>query len=95
MGEEVKNKRRGQITIFIIVGILIVALGVLIYLFYPQISSTLFGGGAKSPSETIQGCLEPTLKEQTDLISAQGGSLSHTHYFYYRGDRIQYLCYTN
>jgi len=31
--------KRGQVTIFIIIAIIIIVLGVLIYLFYPQIQS--------------------------------------------------------
>ena len=49
---EKRNKminKRGQITLFIILGIVVVAAAVLIFLFWPKISSTI-GFGAENPS---------------------------------------------
>ena len=88
------NKKRGQTTIFIIIGIAIVAIGVLIYAFYPQIESTL-GLKEQNPSEFIDSCLKDDLTRNVDLLSLQGGSVRPEHYILYNGDKIDYLCYTN
>lgn len=88
-----KNKR-GQITIFIILAIVIVVFGVLIYMYYPQIKSTL-GFGPKNPQSFIQACLEEKIKESVETLSLQGGSLSPEHFILYNNAKIEYLCYTN
>jgi len=87
------KKRRGQVTIFIIVAIVIVVLGILIYMFYPQIKSSL-GGGEENPSIFIQTCLEESIQEKANLIELQGGSFEPEFFYQYLGDKIEYLCYT-
>lgn len=88
-----EKNRKGQITIFIIIAIVIVAVGVLIYLFYPQISTTL-GGQEQDPNSFIQSCIEDEIKSNVDLVSSQGGSLDPKPYILYQDEKIQYLCYT-
>jgi hypothetical protein len=88
-------EKRGQVTIFIIVAIVIVALAVLIFLFYPKIQSTLGFGSEKSPSQFMQECIEDEVQEAVDKLSSQGGSLNPEHYFVYLNEQVEYLCYTN
>jgi len=85
--------KRGQVTIFIIVGIIIVAFAILIYIFYPKITSTL-GFEAKNPSQYIQNCLEDSIRQSVKTISLQGGSVNPQHYFLYVGNKTEYLCYS-
>ena len=87
-------EKRGQVTIFIIIGILIVLAGVLIYLFYPQIQS-FTSGSEQTPSSVLESCLEEDVKNSIELISSQGGSANPEHYMLYNNEKIQYLCYTN
>lgn len=86
--------KRGQITIFIILAVLIVAITALIYLFYPQIKSA-FGSDVKNPSAFIEECIRDDLQSAVDLIKSQGGSLDPQHSFLYKDNKIEYLCYTN
>jgi len=86
-------KKSGQVTIFIILGVIIVAIAVLIFLFYPQIKSTL-GFGEQSPSGYMQNCIEDSLTESIQKVSVQGGSLEPQHYFLYKDQKLEYLCYT-
>lgn len=86
-------KKRGQITIFIILAIIIVMLGILIYLFYPQISSTL-GFGEVNPPVFMQDCVEDDIKKALETLSPQGGSLEPEHYIMYQDEKIEYLCYS-
>jgi uncharacterized protein YpmB len=46
------NGKRGQVTLFIIIGIIIVVMGVLIFLFYPQIKSSI-SSNAQTPEAFI------------------------------------------
>jgi hypothetical protein len=86
--------KKAQVTIFIIVALVIVVLGVLIYVFYPQIKST-FGGSFKNPQAFMQECLTDDVKNSVDILSLQGGSLNPEHYILYDNSKIEYLCYTN
>ncbi len=85
--------KRGQITIFVIIVLLIVGFAVLIYVFYPKISVAL-GFGAQSPQGYLETCINDDFKEKVSVISSQGGSLNPENYFLYEGDKIEYLCYT-
>ena len=90
---EIERNKKGQLTIFIIVGLIIVALAFLIYMFFPKI---IPGGGfeEKNPSAFMQSCLENKIQEAIDTLSQQGGSIEPEHYFMYEGERLEYLCYT-
>jgi len=89
-----KSDKKGQITIFIILAIMIVALGIVIYMFYPQIKSSL-GFAEQNPSAFMQSCLQDKIKETVDKITPQGGSLNPEFYYLYQDVKIRYLCYTN
>lgn len=89
-----QKDRKGQITLFIIIAIVIVALGILIYLFYPKISAIFGGGQEQDPNAFIQNCMEDEIKSKVENLSAQGGSLNPEFYILYEDDKIQYLCYT-
>ena len=85
--------RRGQVTIFIILAIIIVAAGFLIYSFYPQIK-TSFGGGEQNPESYIQTCIEQDIKEAVDKVSIQGGSINPLNNILYGDTKVEFLCYT-
>ncbi len=87
-------EKRGQVTIFIILAILIIAIGVLLYLFYPRISS-IFGKESNNPSAFLQNCLEDKIEDTIVNVSLSGGSVNPEHYYLYQDNPIEYLCYTN
>lgn len=87
-----KNKK-GQLTLFVILALVVVGLGVAIYMFFPQLQTTL-GIGARTPTEFIQLCLEDEIENNIKELSIHGGNLNPEHYFLYNGDKIEYLCYT-
>jgi len=91
--KRVMKNKKGQVTIFIIIGIIIVASSILIYQFYPDIKST-FGIDESTPQSYIQSCVEDKLSETVNLISTQGGSITPELYSRYKGVNIEYLCYT-
>lgn len=91
--------KRAQVTIFIILGVIIVAIGALIYFLYPQIKSTFIK--SNDPQSFIQTCLEDSVNQAIANISMQGGSINPQNYYsYYNPDmlqvyKVEYLCYTN
>jgi hypothetical protein len=88
-----KKGKKGQVTIFIIIGIIIVAVALLIYSFYPKIRTTL-GIEESTPQSYIQFCVEDKLRETVDILSKQGGSMNPELYIL-DGEKIEYLCYIN
>ncbi len=88
------TSKRGQVTVFIIIAIIIVAAALLIYSFYPDIKTSL-GLEEKTPQGFIQSCIQDEIKADADKLSLQGGSLAPEHYILYNNDKIEYLCYTN
>ena len=94
-----KNKR-GQITIFIIIGILIVS-AVLVFLFATDTGkkfvATLGFSGDIDAENYLKKCIseDEGMKEKIDLIASQGGVLKPENYFSYQGKKYEYLCYSN
>lgn len=94
-----KNSK-GQVTIFIIIAILVIAIGVLIYLFYPKIFPNA-ETETKNPSIFIQECMEEEIQDTVNTLSLQGGSVNPTFYYNYydnvnnKNYNVEYLCYTN
>jgi hypothetical protein len=87
-------EKKGQVTIFVIIAIIIVVAGILLYSFYPGIISN-FRDEIKNPNAFMQTCLEDSLKENIEIVSLQGGVLRPEHYLLYEGSKVEYLCYTN
>jgi len=84
-------EKRGQITVFIIIGIVIVIAGVLIFLYRDNLSSVFV---EKSPIDQIRECIEEPLENGISIITKQGGTLEPENYYKYDGNKIEYLCYT-
>ena len=70
---------RGQVTIFIIIAILIVALAVLAYLFFPKLKTTV-ESGTQTPSQYIDTCMRDKISSTIEDISLQGGSVNPEFY---------------
>ena len=95
--------KRGQITIFIIVAIVIVAAVGLFFLFRTGVTPRLPGLGDQeiNPEAFLDFCLKDKVKEGISLISKQGGYISnplHRRFKFTDEDEfinISYLCYTD
>lgn len=91
-GSFLKNKS-GQLTIFVIIGVIVVAFGVMVYLFFPSVLVN-FGIGTQNPARFIQTCMEDEIQSSVNTLSLQGGSLNPENYILYQNQKIEYLCYT-
>lgn len=93
------GNKKGQLTIFIIVALVIVAL----ILIYFAISRTdiakfpIFGGQEVDLKKQFAKCVEENkdLDQNINLILSQGGNLNPINYLVYNGIPVDYLCYTN
>jgi hypothetical protein len=90
-----KIGNRGQVTIFIIIAILVVALAVLAYFLIPNLRSNI-SVSQQSPTEFVDTCMREKVLETIETLSLQGGSIevSETNSYFYKGDYVKYLCYS-
>jgi len=89
-----KEEKRGQVTIFIIIALLIIGIAIAIYFLIPRAETgTTFD--VKNPNAFLQSCLEDNVNNIIDTLSLKGGSIDPENYFLYQGEKIEYLCYTN
>ena len=95
-------KRGGQVTIFIIVGIVLVVGLALLFLFKKDIVPEI-GGGTKeiNPSFFMKSCMYDKIQDTVDIMINQGGLLEYPikQKFRFSGDieysNISLLCYTS
>ena len=88
--EKMKLKK-GQVSVFIILGILIVV--VLLLLFSRDAGfDTIFA--KQSPYQEIEGCAQTAIQEGLDILMLQGGVIESENYFRYEGKKIDYVCYS-
>ena len=83
--------KKGQVTIFVILAIIIVAVVIVIFAF-PQVN--VFSSSV-NPSSYLRSCIEPEINVIKDRLSVQGGYSNPTNYALYKGLKLQYLCYTS
>ncbi|HLC31719.1 MAG TPA: hypothetical protein VJK51_03550 [Candidatus Nanoarchaeia archaeon] len=84
--------KRGQLTLILIVGIALVAV-LLVFFLYPRIKTTTTS--AFTPTGFLESCLEPAITPALDIVTKQGGSMRPEGFFLYGGEKVQYLCYTS
>jgi hypothetical protein len=87
--------KKGQVTLFVILAIVIVVLGILIYLFLPDIISSEKSGFQEDPETYLENCIQDELQKNVKIISENGGLMQPEFYINYSGDQFEYLCYTN
>jgi len=91
--------KRGQLTIFIIVGILIVVGIVLFFFLKTEIGQDIIGIRETNPNAFLASCMEGKVKEAVYLISEQGGYIENplNRSFKFEGEDsykdISYLCF--
>jgi len=83
-------EKRGQLTIFIIVAIIIVVIALIMF-FWGDINA-LFN--PVSPQDYVKSCIDKNAQEALSLMKT-GGSINPENYLLYGGEKVEYLCYTN
>jgi len=84
--------RKAQVTIFIILGIVIVA-GVLAFIFLKDGIRTSIPSD-ENPRQFIIDCVEETVEDALFLVMENGGEISPRLYVEYFGEIYNYLCYS-
>jgi hypothetical protein len=85
-----KNKK-SQITIFIILGLIIVVGFAIIFLLVnpPKFKAV----DKNNPQAFIESCTKGAVEEALNLLTKRGGDINPVGYVYYKGENIAYLCY--
>lgn len=84
------SKKRGQVTVFIIVGILIVA-AILIFVLWVRPTYI----SQKGQRLGFEGCVSDAVEKGIEDLGRTAGALSPEFTYEYRGEDFTYLCYTN
>ncbi len=85
--------KRGQVTLFIILAIILVGIVALFYFMFPRIKTT-FETQIQNPETLLQNCLKDKIEDTVNTISLQGGSINPELFYLYQGNKVRYLCYT-
>jgi hypothetical protein len=88
-----KRDKRGQITLFIIVGVLIVAVVLLFFFFSGRIN--IQPSQDFDPSSYIEKCIGDEVSKTIDVLLANGGSLNPKKTALYMDKKYNYLCYAD
>jgi len=83
------KKKRGQVTIFIIIAIMIIA-AILIYFLWAK--PTYFE--EKSAEIKFESCIKDVVKDSIQELEKKGGFIDPELYYRYKGEKFPYLCYT-
>lgn len=86
-----KQEKKGQVTIFIILAFVLVIF-ILILFFAKGRIPVIFQ--EKVPIDQIETCVLESSKASVELLSLQGGTLNPENYYMYKGNKVDYVCYT-
>lgn len=90
MVEKIKNKR-GQVTIFVIIALVIV--GAVIFLFLLKRPAKLEVSAEENPQLFLQKCVREETLNAINIMLSQGGFILPENYKLYKNDKVEYLCY--
>jgi hypothetical protein len=83
-------KRRGQITLWVIIAIVFVASIVVFFLI--EINPTLNGSKEFNVKESLDGCVVDSTNEVLKIILPRGGFVNETNYIEWNNNKVTYLC---
>ena len=89
------SQKRSQVTMFIIIGLLIVMIILLFFMLRKEIKpDTPSGVVATDPDSFLDLCLEKEFEESLRVIGIQGGYVENKLSIFYDGANVSYLCYS-
>lgn len=88
----IKESKRGQVTIFIIFGIVVVVGIILLYML--NLSPTTQISPKNDPQGYIEKCMKDALQDSIEVVLPQGGIISPINYILFNETEVRYLCHT-
>jgi len=86
-----KINRRGQITIFIILALMILVALAIIFLLINPVKIDVYD--ENNPQASIESCVRESVEEALSILTPQGGDIVPKGSMRYEGEDITYLCY--
>ena len=87
---EIRMDKRGQVTIFIIIGIIIVSAVLVFFLWVHPTYFSQMGSGLG-----FEGCVEDVVEDAIEELEMKAGFIEPEFTYSYDGMELTYLCYTN
>jgi hypothetical protein len=84
--------KKGQVTIFIILALIIVVAMLMIFLMFR--GTDVQTENLENPQVYIDSCVKEYTRDAIDIISKNGGDINPQGTVMYKGENITYLCYT-
>lgn len=89
--------KKGQVTAFIIAGIVLIIIIILVYFARSELGvgrpkQEYLDIQLKSIQEEVNKCIDEKIPQGLKLFGLQGGTLKPEHYRLYKGNSVQYLC---
>jgi hypothetical protein len=89
------KSKRSQVTIFIIIGLVIVALIIGYFLLSQKTEIKINQPSMMDPEQYIDKCAKDAAAQAIAIILPQGGYLAPTNFKLYDDNKVAYFCYTN
>ena len=95
-------KKRGQVTTFMIVGLVLLIIFVLIFFLRDSLfegirgvegTKMILSSQLEEINHKMDDCITKQSTEVLNLMAKQGGSVNPVNYRFYYGDKISYLCF--
>ncbi len=86
---------KGQITIWVIVAMMIVASMIILAYFKGEVIIESFTGKQIQPQPFIEECTSDAVKETIEVMLSQGGFVVPTNYKIHDDIKVSYLCYSS
>jgi len=88
-----KRSKKGQLAIWIIVAVLIVAAVLLFFLLRGNIKIPVLTPSMPDPQAYIEKCVKDSSQQAIDIMMPQGGYINPGNYKLYDDNKVAYLCY--
>lgn len=89
--EKMVDIKKAQISIFIILGILILVVLILLFSRDTRFNNIF---NTKSPYQEIEECMQNSIREGLNILNSQGGVIEPENYFLYDDKKVDYICYS-
>ena len=87
---KINQDKKAQVSIFIIIGVILVA--AIVLFFAVSRGPSVFTGQELNPENFIDSCLRDSVREDTDKIMEQGGLIEPTDFRVFDNVKATYLC---
>jgi len=91
LGSILSRPKRSQVSLFIIIGIIIVVGILAVLLFTGQID--VLNKQSKNPEQYIASCIRDYVSDAVEIMLPQGGYINPESYKLYEDSKVGYLCY--